>query len=40
MDSAEEEQPLAAEEELASQKREQRLRKFRELHLKRVSSPN
>ncbi|XP_014710520.1 pre-mRNA-splicing factor SYF2 [Equus asinus] len=32
---AEEEQPVAAAEELAAQKREQRLRKFRELHLKR-----
>uniref|UniRef100_A0A2K6GR45 Pre-mRNA-splicing factor SYF2 n=1 Tax=Propithecus coquereli TaxID=379532 RepID=A0A2K6GR45_PROCO len=30
-----EEGPLTAAEELASQKREQRLRKFRELHLKR-----
>lgn len=35
MGRAEEEQPLAAPEELAAQKREQRLRKFRELHLKR-----
>lgn len=35
--SAQEEQPLAAAEELSAQKREQRLRKFRELHLKRVS---
>uniref|UniRef100_A0A8C7C2K0 Pre-mRNA-splicing factor SYF2 n=1 Tax=Neovison vison TaxID=452646 RepID=A0A8C7C2K0_NEOVI len=36
VDSAEErEQPLAAAAELAAQKREQRLRKFRELHLKR-----
>lgn len=34
---AKEEQPLAAAEELSAQKREQRLRKFRELHLKRVS---
>ncbi|TKC44134.1 hypothetical protein EI555_017386 [Monodon monoceros] len=31
---AEEQQPPAAAEELAAQKREQRLRKFRELHLK------
>lgn len=36
MDNAEEERSLAAAaEELTSQKREQRLRKFRELHLKR-----
>lgn len=40
MGRAEEEQPLAAPEELAAQKREQRLRKFRELHLKRVSNPD
>ncbi|XP_014322858.1 pre-mRNA-splicing factor SYF2 isoform X2 [Myotis lucifugus] len=33
--SEQEEQPLAAAEELSAQKREQRLRKFRELHLKR-----
>ena len=32
---AEEQQPPAGAEELAAQKREQRLRKFRELHLKR-----
>uniref|UniRef100_A0A7N5KNQ7 Pre-mRNA-splicing factor SYF2 n=1 Tax=Ailuropoda melanoleuca TaxID=9646 RepID=A0A7N5KNQ7_AILME len=37
VDSAEEaEQPLAAPAELAAQKREQRLRQFRELHLKRL----
>ncbi|XP_030887854.1 pre-mRNA-splicing factor SYF2-like [Leptonychotes weddellii] len=36
VDSAEEgELPLAAAAELAAQKHEQRLRKFRELHLKR-----
>ncbi|XP_042808511.1 pre-mRNA-splicing factor SYF2 [Panthera leo] len=36
VDSAEEgEQPLATAAELAAQKREQRLRRFRELHLKR-----
>ncbi|XP_032489881.1 pre-mRNA-splicing factor SYF2 isoform X2 [Phocoena sinus] len=35
VDGAEEQQPPAAAEELAAQKREQRLRKFRELHLKR-----
>uniref|UniRef100_A0A8C9AZI5 Pre-mRNA-splicing factor SYF2 n=1 Tax=Phocoena sinus TaxID=42100 RepID=A0A8C9AZI5_PHOSS len=34
VDGAEEQQPPAAAEELAAQKREQRLRKFRELHLK------
>lgn len=32
---AEEQQPPLGPEELAAQKREQRLRKFRELHLKR-----
>ncbi|EAW95153.1 SYF2 homolog, RNA splicing factor (S. cerevisiae), isoform CRA_b [Homo sapiens] len=37
VDSAEE-GSLAAAAELAAQKREQRLRKFRELHLMRVSS--
>ena len=37
MGGAEEQQPPAGAEELAAQKREQRLRKFRELHLKRVS---
>lgn len=36
---AEEQQPPSGAEELAAQKREQRLRKFRELHLKRVSCP-
>ncbi|XP_015985326.2 pre-mRNA-splicing factor SYF2 [Rousettus aegyptiacus] len=35
VENAEEERSLAAAEELTSQKREQRLRKFRELHLKR-----
>ncbi|XP_036679164.1 pre-mRNA-splicing factor SYF2 isoform X2 [Balaenoptera musculus] len=35
VDGGEEQQPPAAAEELAAQKREQRLRKFRELHLKR-----
>ncbi|XP_069901835.1 pre-mRNA-splicing factor SYF2-like [Globicephala melas] len=35
VDGAEEQQPPAAAEELAAQKRELRLRKFRELHLKR-----
>ncbi|XP_077006902.1 pre-mRNA-splicing factor SYF2-like [Tamandua tetradactyla] len=35
VNSTEEEQALTAAEELAVQKREQRLRKFRELHLKR-----
>ena len=39
MGGAEEPQPPAGAEELAAQKREQRLRKFRELHLKRVSCP-
>lgn len=38
VENAEEERSLAAAEELTSQKREQRLRKFRELHLKRVST--
>ena len=39
-DCAEEgELPPAAATELAAQKREQRLRKVRELHLKRVSGP-
>ena len=35
MGGAEEQQPPAGAEELAAQKREQRLRKFRELHLMR-----
>ncbi|MBW01037.1 Pre-mRNA-splicing factor SYF2, partial [Eschrichtius robustus] len=35
VDGAGEQHPTAAAEELAAQKREQRLRKFRELHLKR-----
>lgn len=39
VENAEEERSLAAAEELTSQKREQRLRKFRELHLKRVRTP-
>ena len=39
VDGAEEQHPPAAAEELAAQKREQRLRKFRELHLKRMSRP-
>lgn len=40
VDSAEEgKRTLAGAVDLAAQKREQRLRKFRELHLKRVSSP-